>query len=367
MNQAHSMPPHSGLSSLPDDHQRVLPLVDALEYWKAGAHAVRTFRGHSRGVWDVALSPDGLTLASVGADRFLRIWEIETGRLLKSLKGHTSDIRQVAFSPDGQCLATGSEDRTIRLWNPHTGETTRLLFTQYDHAVCSISFSPDGLMLARAGQNKDIKIWEITTGTELMTLLGKDQYDHHWTVCTAFSPDGIHLVGGSDIGKLKLYEVLPSGEEKRVHNGHWRDEPNDEETEYRGFFVDEHGGFQKPMEYWIGAIAFTPDGGTMMTGSRDATIKYFAMPDMQEIHTVKGHSEWVRSLLVSPDGKLLVSCSDDHTIKMWDIQTRRQVRIIKDHHGPVRGMAFSPDARYLATASWDRTVKLWKGGDDADT
>ncbi len=366
MNQPHTPSPNMALSPLPGEPKPDAPPIDALEYWKAGIQEVRTFRGHSHGVWDVACSPDGLTLVSGGADRFLRIWEIETGRLLKSLKGHTNDIRQVAFSPDGQTLATGSDDRTIRLWNPHTGETTRLLFTQYDHAVASLSFSPDGLLLARAGQNKDIKIWEITTGTEVMTLLGKDQYDHHWTVCTAFSPDGIHLVGGSDIGKLKLYEALPSGEERLVHNGHWRDEPDDEETEERGFFVDAQGGFQKPMEYWIGAIAFTPDGKTMMTGSRDASIKYFEMPDMKEAHTIKGHSEWVRGLIVSPDGKLLVSCSDDHTIKMWDIQTKRQVRVIKDHKGPVRGIAFSPDARYLASASWDRTVKFWKGGDSSE-
>lgn len=366
MNQPHASFGEKTPFSLQKDSIHDHSPIDALEYWKTGAHEIRTFRGHSHGVWDVAFSPDGLTLATGGADRYLRIWEIETGRLLKSLRGHTHDIRQVAFSPDGHVLATGSEDRTIRLWNPQTGETTRLLFTRYDHAVCSISFSPDGLMLARAGQNKDIKIWEVTTGTELMTLLGKDQYDHHWTVCTAFSPDGLHLVGGSDIGKLKLYEVLPSGEEKLVHHGHWRDEPDDEETEQRGFFVDEMGGFQKPMEYWIGAIAFTPDGNVMMTGSRDASIKYFEMPSMKEIHTVKGHSEWVRGLIVSPDGKLLVSCSDDHTLKMWDIQTKRQIRVIKDHKGPVRGIAFSPDARYLATASWDRTVKLWKGGDGSE-
>ena len=69
-------------------------------------------------------------------------------------------------------------------------------------------------MLARGSHNKDIKIWEVTTGTELMTLLGKDQYDHHWSVCVAFSPDGMHLASGTDIGKIKLWEVLPSGEEK---------------------------------------------------------------------------------------------------------------------------------------------------------
>ena len=338
------------------------PPVDAIEYWKAGNHEVKTFRGHSQGVWSVSYSPDGLTLASGGSDRYLRLWEIETGRMIRSLRGHTQDIRQVAYSPDGKILATGSEDRTIRIWNPQTGETIRLLFTRYDHAVCSLSFSPDGLMLARAGQNKDIKIWEVTTGTELMTLLGKDQYDHHWTVCTAFSPDGIHLVGGSDIGKLKLYEVLPSGEEKALCNGHWRDEPDDEETEQRGYFVDDHGGFQKPMEWWIGAITFSQDGQQLITGSRDATIKYYDMPDMKEVRNVKGHSEWVRCLILSPDGNMLASASDDHTIKMWDVKTGRQVQILKGHSGPVRGISFSPDGRYLASASFDRTVKLWKGG-----
>ncbi|MEE8234785.1 MAG: WD40 repeat domain-containing protein [Nitrospirales bacterium] len=350
-------------SFLPGASLQERPPIDYLQYWKGGANEVKTFRGHTHGVWTVAFAPDGLTLASGGSDRYVRLWDIETGRVLKSLRGHTHDIRQVAFSPDGQTLATASEDRTIRLWNPQSGETTRLLFTRYDHSVCSISFSPDGLMLARAGQNKDIKIWEVTTGTELMTLLGKDQYDHHWTVCTAFSPDGVHLVGGSDIGKLKLYEVLPSGEEKMVHDGHWREEPDEDDTEVRGYFIDDQAsGFQKPMEYWIGAMIFTPDGKTLITASRDATIKYFEMPEMKEFRTLKGHSEWIRSLAISQDGKVLVSASDDHTIKMWDLQTGRQIRTLKGHTGPVRGVAFSPDGQFLASASWDRTIKLWQGG-----
>jgi WD40 repeat protein len=64
------------------------------------------------------------------------------------LRGHTADIRALVFTPDGRTLASGSEDRTIRLWNPKTGEPTKLLFTRYDHNVCSLSLSPDGLMLA---------------------------------------------------------------------------------------------------------------------------------------------------------------------------------------------------------------------------
>ncbi|HEY6084673.1 MAG TPA: WD40 repeat domain-containing protein, partial [Nitrospira sp.] len=296
--------------------------IDFLDYWKTGARELKTFRGHSHGVWAVAFAPDNLTLASAGVDRLVRIWDIETGRLLRSLRGHTHDIRAVAFTPDGQTLATGSEDRTIRLWNPKTGESTKLLFTRYDHNVCSLSLSPDGLMLARGSHNKDIKIWEVTTGTELMTLLGKDQYDHHWSVCVAFSPDGIHLASGTDIGKIKIWEVLPSGEEKVLHNGHWKEDEEDT-SETRGYFIEDDGGFQKPMDYWIGAMTFTPDAKYLITGSRDQTIKMFEMPQGLEHRTLKGHTGWVRSLAVSPDGKVLLSAGDDNTIRFWDLSSGR--------------------------------------------
>ncbi len=148
-----------------------------------------------------------------------------------------------------------------------------------------------------------------------------------------------------------------------VHAGHWREPIDEDDSEVRGFFIDDQlGVFQKPMEYWIGAMIFTPDAKILITGSRDTSIKFFAMPDLRETRTLKGHAEWVRSLALSPDGKVLASASDDQTIKLWDISTGRHVRTIKGHTDGVRGVVFSPDGLRLASASWDRNVKLWEGG-----
>jgi WD40 repeat protein len=86
------------------------------------------------------------------------------------------------------------------------------------------------------------------------------------------------------------------------------------------------------------------------------------MPTLNEIRTLKGHAQWVRALAVSPDGRVLVSGSEDQTIKLWELTTGRHFRTLTGHSGGVRGIAFSPDGRRFATASWDRTVKIWEGG-----
>lgn len=122
---------------------------------------LRPLKGHADSVYAMAFSPDGELLASGSGDWdcTVKLWEVLTGRAI-NLKGHTDSVYAVAFSPDGELLASGSGDRSIKLWEVSTG---RLLRTLKGHTakVNSLAFSPDGQRLASGSDDGLIKLWQL--------------------------------------------------------------------------------------------------------------------------------------------------------------------------------------------------------------
>jgi hypothetical protein len=74
-------------------------------------------QGHKGSVNSVSYSPDGKTLASGSFDKTVKLWEVETGKLLQTLKGHEGFVNSVSYSPDGKTLASGSWDNTVKIWD----------------------------------------------------------------------------------------------------------------------------------------------------------------------------------------------------------------------------------------------------------
>src|SRR5262249_38595368 len=171
---------------------------------------------HPADILAVSLSPDGKTLASGGKDKkkgidgfkrdgnasVVRLWDVATGKLLRTLEGHQHFITALSYSPDGKVLASGSGDRTIRLWDATTGKELHKLKCEVSTTPFSLSFSPDSKVLASVGHSA-LQLWDVTTGQEL----------HHkevhtgWVYSVSFAPDGRTVAtaaasGGDDTVRL---------------------------------------------------------------------------------------------------------------------------------------------------------------------
>jgi WD40 repeat protein/uncharacterized caspase-like protein len=286
---------------------------------------------HSEGIYSVAFSPDGKTLASGSSGKTIKLWEVSNGRLIRSLDGHGKHVEIVVFSPDGKTLASGSLDNTVKLWDVSSGSLIRS-FDAQGNGVSSVAFSPDGKMLASNGSvNNGIsdtaKLWDLSSGRLIRPFKG-----HVYPILSiAFSPDGKILASGSNDSTLKLWNVS-SG------------------LLIRTIKVNRSG---------VKSVAFSPDGKTLASGGWDTMVRLWDVSSGRFIRSFKGDSGRVDSITFSPDGKTLASGGRDQGLNLCDVSSGRLIHSFGGHSGDVNSVAFSVDGQRLASGSFDNTVKIW--------
>ena len=246
-------------------------------------------------VTEFVFSPDGQTLAAVGQDYVLQLWDVATWQELNTLS--RNNVASLAFSPDGRMLAlgiyaTGSENATIQLWDFTTGQELRTLSGNID--ARSLAFSPDGTMLAAGSGDNMIQLWSIATGQILHTLNGV-----RWgPQSLAFSPDGTMLAAGLIDNSIRLW-VIATGQE---------------------LLTGQADGLE--------SVAFSLDG-TLLASAADG-INLWDVATGQDLYTldlntlnlrtVGGEDKaYVNDVAFSPDGRTFVSASHDGTICIYGV------------------------------------------------
>ena len=140
--------------------------------------------GPTTGVYSIDFSPDKKTLASGNLDNMVRVWNVDTGKLVKVLDQHSDSVYYVRYSPDGKTLAASSKDKTTIIWDT---EKWNVMYTLTGHtaAVFNIRYSPDGKTLATASDDKTTIIWDLATGKSLHVLTGHKAsiYDIYYSPC----------------------------------------------------------------------------------------------------------------------------------------------------------------------------------------
>ncbi|MDF5726966.1 MAG: WD40 repeat domain-containing protein [Rhizonema sp. PD38] len=285
-----------------------------------------TLTGHSGNISSIAICPDAQSLVSGCVDKTIMVWNVNTGKAIRTLSQSLAEVSSVAVSPDGNLLAVGSCDSprsNVKVWHISTGKLLHTLLGHQKPVNC-VAISSDGQILA-SGSNK-IKIWNLHNGDRICTLW-------HSSVVNAavISPDGTILISGSSDNKIRLWNPH-TGEPLRTLNGHSGE---------------------------VKSVAVSPDGQILVSGSSDKTIKIWHIDTSKVLHTLTGHSGEVKSVVISPNGQILFSASADKTIKIWHLYTGELLQTLTGHLEAVNCIAVSPDNQFIASGSSDCTIKIW--------
>jgi len=336
--------------------------------WEAQTGREISRMTHEADVTALAFSPDGKYVASGSRDGTARVWEAQTGREIARMT-HEGYVVAVAFSPDGKYVISGSWDDTARVWEAQTGhEVARMSHEDY---VVAVAFSPDGKYVVSGSGDGTARVWEAQTGHEVARISHKDG-----VAAVAFSPDGKYVASGSRDGTARVWEAQTGREIARVNHEVYviavAFSPDGKYVISGGCDKkDENyrciGGTARVWEAQTGreiarmshnnavvAVAFSPDGKYVVSGSFDGTVRVW---ETQTGHEVARKSYMSNEVAFSPDGKYIISGGG--AAHVWEAQTGREIARMS-HEGGVVAVAFSPDGRYVVSGGGDGTVRVWE-------
>ncbi|MBE9129869.1 MULTISPECIES: WD40 repeat domain-containing protein [unclassified Coleofasciculus] len=203
--------------------------------------------GHDGEIGAIAISPDGQTIASGSQDKTIKIWHLETRKLIctfgsqLTLGAHTAEILSLAFSADGKTLVSSARDGKIKLWDLRNRTRPRTL----QGYANSVAINPDGLTLASSNWHNQIQLWNLSNQTVEHTLTG-----HFYSVnALVFSPYGRVLVSGGNDKSIHFWDVQ-TGDKIQTLTGHTNT---------------------------VDCLRLSEDGQRLVSGGSDKTVKVWSV------------------------------------------------------------------------------------------
>lgn len=325
---------HNSISVLaygPDDLLATLSEGSSIRLWNVeSGKLIRVISGYSRLIGATAFSRDGTLLFQGDAGGKVRIWDLRKRQYVASIQAHTGPIWVIATHPDGKTLATSGDDRHVRLWNIDT--LTRLQsFAGHRGPVFTLAFDRDGSVLASGGVSHAILLWD-TRQVEHATPLGRlETADDVWSL--SFDLDGSHLASGHMRGSVTLWDVR-SRELRRVV---------------------QHGDVP------VGAVRFAADGRSLITSDNRELLKFWDTATGACLRTVTIRSDGNRTsgVAIGEGGRRVATGSSDPVVvvhKFDDDRAEPSTLVIPGHRNRVWGLALSPDERFVASGDEEGTT-----------
>ncbi|MFH2203271.1 MAG: cytochrome c peroxidase [Elusimicrobiota bacterium] len=292
-----------------------------------------------------------------------------SGPLLAVLEGHTDLVRQAVFTPDGTQVLSIGNDHAVRRWDAAAGrelsaflsaDPVLRVFAQ--GAPKFAAYTPDYAIIMR----------DLTSGKRLAALRRLNDE----TEAVALTPDGRTAATLSYEGEVILWDLK---KERRLAAPEANGSAIAFSPDGGSLLVGKRDHtlqlYSLPGEpaapAWRGhrgeilAVAFSPDGGKALSGARDNTLRLWDVKTGAALGVWRGHTSHVLALAFSPDGRRALSGGADYTVRLWDAAAGRELAVWWGHQGAVRDVAFSPDGKRAVSAGEDRRLMLWDARDGA--
>ena len=280
----------------------------------------------------VAVSPDGKTIASGGADGEVVLWSVARRRPVAPAARVGSDVSSLAFSPEGERLAVGTEAAAIALVDVASGRIEGSL-DGHDGPVTSLVFDSRERLRSASGFDGRVLLWDVA-GRRLVA--DEVRLAGNTTGPAAMAPDGETVAAPLQGGRLLFADARSGRVLAKPRNG--------------------------PVN--VEALAFSPDGRAVATGDGAGRVSVWDSGGRRQ-RPLGLHPRPVRAVAFSPDGRTVVSAGADGQIRAWDVATRQITREPRPGHAAGAGaIAYAPGGDFVATAGLDGAVILWpmKGG-----
>jgi WD40 repeat protein len=304
---------------------------------RAGGPGARLVGKH-KDVACLALSPDGKTAATGSWDNSIKLWDVASGKELRALAQHKGAVLALAFAPDGKTLLSGGDDKATVRWDV-AGQVLETETATYKAAVEAVAFSPDAKLFA-TGSAEKAHVWKLPQGQHQLVLddpalpAPRERAHRRPIHGLAFSPDSTKLATGSGDETVKLWEVA-SGKLLRTFEGH------SGRVTAVAFTPDgkklASGCSDHNVRIWdlaaatdpvtlehedsVNGIAFSADGARLAA----ATLEHTHLWDVaaaKECEKLECESPNVRAVAFAPDGKSLVTASSDGGVRVLAIPAK---------------------------------------------
>ena len=329
----------SGLMALVCSSVLVLAICcDSLPGQEEPPPQLQWLAGHTGSIYATGSSRDGKTLFSAGADGTIRLWDRETGELIRTIQAGQEPVLELALSPDGYQLAAGSRDTLVRLYDL-SGRYPLKEMAGINGVPTAIAAFGDGLRIVTADESRLVRI--------ISTANGQPAGDYGGMTAPAAAlatipfPEMIVAAGrdgtvrGWAYGNGTPQWLLTTTPQRAIAVQPVKGE------------VDENG---KPV----------PPASRLLAGAgEDGLLRLFTWPPPAP-QALPNHSNDVTSVELSADGSLIVSGALDQQVRLHDAATNKQKFSLAGLAAPVYSTAFSPDGSMVAASGSLGTVQFWE-------